>query len=133
MAGHSIWYQCPTRLYQRKLCCIWLQSEVQERQVTNRTECIIVHQDDTHYIVNLHGLHNAHLLRQIFPSSPDLLMSKPISEDRQALHFGLATHLCTLDAVRKMAAREKRETTKRRKAAEKATGTAEGMSRKPQT
>ena len=92
---------------------------------------IIQHQDDRHYIINLHALHNAHLLRRIFRSSPDLVMSKPVTEHREALHIELARRLRALDIVKKTATREKREMTKRRKAAEKAAGVAEGMSKKP--
>lgn len=106
------------------------QCEVQERQLTNRVRHTIEHRDDTHYIVNLHALHNSYLLQRIFRSSPDLVMSKPVTEDRQALHIKLSTQLRTLDVVKKTAAREKREMTKRRKAAEKAAGVGERMTKK---
>ncbi|EJD41826.1 hypothetical protein AURDEDRAFT_37812, partial [Auricularia subglabra TFB-10046 SS5] len=39
----------------------------QERQSLSRSLPLIVHSDDTAYIINTHGLHNAHLLRRFLP------------------------------------------------------------------
>lgn len=40
---------------------------MQERQETDRITRSIVHNDDTNFIINLHALHNATLLRKFLP------------------------------------------------------------------
>ncbi|KIJ24242.1 hypothetical protein M422DRAFT_84234, partial [Sphaerobolus stellatus SS14] len=37
--------------------------EVQEREATTCTIAVIEHHDESHFIVNLHALHNGHLIR----------------------------------------------------------------------
>ncbi|KIJ51704.1 hypothetical protein M422DRAFT_157275, partial [Sphaerobolus stellatus SS14] len=95
--------------------------EVQEREETTRKNAIIEHQDHTHFIINLHALHNTHLLRKVLQSIPHLLYSTPVAEDRQQLHYTLADRLHTSIKIRGKATQEKREATKCRKEAEKGT------------
>ncbi|KAF8489838.1 hypothetical protein JB92DRAFT_2629245, partial [Gautieria morchelliformis] len=39
----------------------------QEREVTEHTVPVLVHAGDAHFIINLHALHNASILREILP------------------------------------------------------------------
>jgi hypothetical protein len=77
--------------------------QMQERQETTCTISLISHQDDGHFVLNLHALHNAALIRQVLPRH--LTSPKPLYNDRQARHFEIATKLRVTQAL-------KRETTK---------------------
>ncbi|KAJ7813468.1 hypothetical protein B0H14DRAFT_2376855, partial [Mycena olivaceomarginata] len=39
----------------------------QQRIITDLTELEVKHSPQERYIVNMHALHNAHLLREVFP------------------------------------------------------------------
>lgn len=64
---------------------------MQERHETSQTISLIAHQDDAHYIINLHALHNATLVRKYLPRH--LIQPKPLYEDRKARHSEVARNL----------------------------------------
>jgi hypothetical protein len=68
-----------------------LRPQMQERQETSRTVALIAHEDDNHFVINLHALHNATLLRKILPRQ--LTAPKPLYEDRRARHNEIAAGL----------------------------------------
>jgi hypothetical protein len=68
-----------------------LRPQVQERQETSRTVSLIAHEDDGHFIVNLHALHNATLIRKMLPRH--LIAPKPLYADRTARHYEIAAGL----------------------------------------
>ncbi|KAJ7444523.1 hypothetical protein B0H11DRAFT_1746826 [Mycena galericulata] len=63
----------------------------QERIVTDRTELQIIHSGEQRYILNMHGLHNAHLIREVLPRL--LTAPVPYLEDRVASHHRFAAQL----------------------------------------
>ncbi|KAF8492908.1 hypothetical protein JB92DRAFT_3084990 [Gautieria morchelliformis] len=63
------------------------QFEQQERVTTKRTTSVLEHQDDTHFILNLFALHNAHLVRQVLPrhlTAPQPLHVRRMYHDKVA-------------------------------------------------
>jgi len=65
--------------------------QVQERRETSVTRQAIVHTNDTHFIINMHALHNAKLLRQVLPRS--MTEPQPYVPDRRAHHCNSAARL----------------------------------------
>ncbi|KAF5372390.1 hypothetical protein D9615_009298 [Tricholomella constricta] len=65
-------------------CSARLVPVTQGRDLTTRLQSSILHLDNTRYILNMHALHNAHLIRETLPRH--LTAPKPIFEDRQAKH-----------------------------------------------
>jgi hypothetical protein len=64
---------------------------MQERQQTSRMTSLIAHEDNGHFIVNLHALHNATLIRKILPRH--LTAPKPLYSHRTARHYEIAAGL----------------------------------------
>lgn len=99
--------------------------EKQERENTNRGVLTVQHTNDSHYIVNMHSLHQPHLLRSLFKRETYVLTE---DADRASLHAKMA-YRCRVDASEKTATASKRkandatQTNKRTtKATEKQTG-----------
>jgi hypothetical protein len=69
---------------------------MQESQETSRTISLISHEDDGHFIINMHALHNATLLQNILPRH--LTTPKPLYTDRIAQHHEIATELRVMQA-----------------------------------
>lgn len=68
--------------------------QMQERQETTIRISLIDHQDKTNYVLNMHALHNAHLLRKILPQR----LVQPVSlhgdqTAREAHHHAIAATL----------------------------------------
>lgn len=92
--------------------------EYQEREATTRTVSLVKHNDDGHFIVNVHALHGAHLIRAVFP--PDLMEIPPLSDDRVQMRNNLASMLRESKKEKKEKANEKRKATAAAKAKAKA-------------
>jgi hypothetical protein len=73
-------------------------------------ESYIEHQPVDHFIINLHALHNAHLLRNVLPR--DLTRPLPLFLDRQAKHCEWAAELRVTKDAKRLAAKEKRDAKK---------------------
>ena len=80
--------------------------ESQEGEQTSRAISVIMHRDRDHYIVNLHSLHNAHLLLRIFPQ--DSLQAPPFVSDRRAHHYAIATTLRSITEDKREISQAKR-------------------------
>ena len=65
-----------------------LDVQIQERQKTSRVVETIKHSPDGRYIVNMHVLHNPHILRKLFDRES---YSIPAIDDRVSLHKQYAT------------------------------------------
>jgi hypothetical protein len=89
--------------------------QMQERQETTRTTQLIAHKDDEHYIINLHALHNATLIRKILPRH--LTAPRPLYEDRMARHAEIAAELRVTQAVKRTQTQAKRKATQNAKKA----------------
>ncbi|KAF5374921.1 hypothetical protein D9758_000015 [Tetrapyrgos nigripes] len=92
----------------------------QERQDSGAVVRVIVHNDDRHFIINTHALHNASLLRKFLPRY--LTVPRPLYADRVAWHRGLAEELVVKQAEKAEETKRKAaETRKRNKLAKEAT------------
>jgi hypothetical protein len=76
-----------------------LRAQMQERQETSRTLSLIAHEDDGHFVINMHALHNATHLRKLLPH--DLITPKPLYADRKACHYEIATGLRVTQAEKR--------------------------------
>ncbi|KAJ6618942.1 hypothetical protein B0H10DRAFT_1723402, partial [Mycena sp. CBHHK59/15] len=63
----------------------------QERIVTEHTELQTVHSEEAQFILNMHALHNAHLIREVLPRT--LTAPVPYLNDHTAAHNRFATQL----------------------------------------
>ncbi|KAJ6532308.1 hypothetical protein DFH09DRAFT_1044141 [Mycena vulgaris] len=82
--------------------------QMQERQESDTIIHSIVHKDDTRFVINTHGFHNAGLLRKYLPIA--LTKPRPLFPERRERH----DHLCEILAVKQ---KEKRTATKEKAAA----------------
>ena len=64
---------------------------MQERIETEKLKKVVEHSDDTHFFLNMHGLHNAHLIREVLPQC--LVAPTNFVDDRVAFHRWLAAGL----------------------------------------
>jgi hypothetical protein len=88
---------------------------MQERQITGKTIKTIEHADDVHFVLNMHALHNAHLLRRVLPRQ--LVKPRHIQENRLAFHAAAAERLGTQRATRKRVLKAKKAAAKTAKTA----------------
>ncbi|KAF8994433.1 hypothetical protein BDZ89DRAFT_1179858 [Hymenopellis radicata] len=65
--------------------------QVQERLETDKPTKCIIHADDDCFHLNMHGIHNAHLIRELLPRN--LVAPIPLQADRQAYHRALSLEL----------------------------------------
>lgn len=79
---------------------------MQERLPVQRRLPTLVHKNDTQFIINMHALHNAQLLRQCLPRA----LTKPRHKhtDRSALHAQLASLAHTTRETKRGQTAEKR-------------------------
>ncbi|KZV61485.1 hypothetical protein PENSPDRAFT_643337 [Peniophora sp. CONT] len=91
----------------------------QERHETTLRLHTVVCSDRTRYVINMHALHNPHLIREVLPR--DLTAPRPLHEDRRAFHDTLAAQL-RIDGPAKRAQAQKKtaETRAANKAAKEA-------------
>lgn len=81
--------------------------QMQEREKTTRFAATVDHNDDDHFIVNMHNLQRPHVLRQIFAYKS---RSIPSSVDRKSTHNELASKIRLKAAEKDKQAAEKRKT-----------------------
>lgn len=84
---------------------------MQERVDSGIMDKFIVHQPSQRFIVNTHGFHNAHLLRQVLPRN--LIQPIPLFADRKSKHFELAETLREMKTLKRKRLQEKREAKKK--------------------
>ncbi|KAJ6553634.1 hypothetical protein B0H10DRAFT_1685851, partial [Mycena sp. CBHHK59/15] len=68
-----------------------LDHVIQERNLTSHTQMAIQHENTQVYFINMHTLHNAHLLRDTLPR--DLTALIPYFPDRDTKHDEFAALL----------------------------------------
>lgn len=78
---------------------------MQEREQTTRLVATVDHNNDDHFIVNMHSLHRPHVLRSIFGYNSH---SIPSIVDRTATHIELASTIRSKAAEKDKQAAEKR-------------------------
>ncbi|KAJ7703504.1 hypothetical protein B0H17DRAFT_1157088 [Mycena rosella] len=91
---------------------------IQERIVTNRTELQTKHSSEQIFIVNMHGLHNAHLIRDVLPCS--LTEPIPYLQDRIASHARFAAQLRQTGPAKRAETKAKTQATRIRNKSNKA-------------
>jgi hypothetical protein len=92
---------------------------MQERQTTGLTQAVIHHKETEIYFINMHALHNAHLLRETLPRS--LTAPIPFFSDREAKHSELAGLVRVSGPAKRAATAQKsRETREKKKQAKEA-------------
>jgi hypothetical protein len=106
-----------------------VQKAVQEREETDRDICLIKHDDDDHFILNMGGFHNFVRICRVLPTS--LTDLKPLVEDRVTFHKTASSKAQRARKnQRKRTAARKRETAQAKKReAEMAAAEAEASER----
>ncbi|KAJ7115666.1 hypothetical protein C8R44DRAFT_880092 [Mycena epipterygia] len=82
----------------------------QERILTDITQGTVSHSDTQRYILNMHGLHNAHLIRDVLPR--ELVAPIPYLADRVATHRRFAAQLRISGPAKRTATQAKTRATK---------------------
>ncbi|KAJ6600335.1 hypothetical protein DFH09DRAFT_1497797 [Mycena vulgaris] len=82
-----------------------LRAIMQERIETSRTMKLLEHANDTHFLINTAGLHNATLLRRLLPRA--LTVPRPLYTDRKAHHKEVAARLRVSQKSRRAQTQEK--------------------------
>jgi hypothetical protein len=99
---------------------------IQERGVTTRKQTAVQHTNSDIYFINMHALHNAHLLRDTLPRG--LTAPIPYFADREAKHKEFAAVLrISGPAKRAATAKKSRETREKKKLAKAREGDALGQ------
>jgi hypothetical protein len=94
------------------------RQERQERHLTERVVQLIQHSDDSHFVLNMHAIHNAHLLRRVLPRH--LIQPRHLHEDRLAFHTEAALRLSRTKAEKKAAEQAKKTADQAQAAAKEA-------------
>ncbi|THV05527.1 hypothetical protein K435DRAFT_892109 [Dendrothele bispora CBS 962.96] len=94
---------------------------MQERMQTTKHKACIAHVDDERYLLNMHALHNAHLIREALPRH--LVAPVPLKSDRIEFHKQLSASLQVSGVEKRALTRTKAaETRERNKKAKEAAG-----------
>jgi hypothetical protein len=102
-----------------------LRPQMQERQETSQNLSLIAHEDDGHFVINMHALHNASILRKVLPR--ELTAPKPLYTDRKAHHYKIAAGLrVTQSEKRARTAAKTKATNEANKRKKQSTSTAAG-------
>lgn len=99
---------------------------IQERAETSITNSHIEHRDLESHIINLHSLHNPHLLREALPRSVWAPQHVIDPADQEARHAVIAEQLHSTQSEKRAKTKEKRAA-KTKELLEKATKIAESM------
>ncbi|KAF8144015.1 hypothetical protein K438DRAFT_2103021 [Mycena galopus ATCC 62051] len=84
----------------------------QERAQSKLTQKIISHSDSSYFLINMHALHNAHLIRETLPRH--LTAPKQLFSDRRAKHFEFAAALRQVGPEKRALATARGQATKAR-------------------
>ncbi|KAJ6617842.1 hypothetical protein B0H10DRAFT_1796504 [Mycena sp. CBHHK59/15] len=84
----------------------------QERQASKLKRKVIVHSEDNRFHLNMHALHNAHLIRETLPRH--LTEPKPFFTDRRAKHNEFAAVLREIGPAKRAETAAKTQATKQR-------------------
>ncbi|KAJ7466179.1 hypothetical protein B0H11DRAFT_1733316 [Mycena galericulata] len=98
--------------------------QMQERQESDTIIHSVVHKDDTRFVINMHGFHNARLLRKFLPVS--LTKPRPLFPDRRKRHDELAATLAITQKAKRAATQEKAAATREKNKAAKEARTEAG-------
>ncbi|KAJ7362677.1 hypothetical protein DFH08DRAFT_910804 [Mycena albidolilacea] len=91
---------------------------IQERHITDRTQTVIQHAETDSYFINLHALHNAHLLRDTLPRN--LTAPVPYFKDHQQKREEFAALVRVSGPAKRAATAKKSKETREKKKQAKA-------------
>lgn len=94
--------------------------------ITTREQAVLQHNDDLQFVINLHAIHNADLLRKTLPRA--LTAPTPLVLNRDALHDKLAAGLRISGPIKRALTAQKTANTRAAKRM-KLAGTAKGKGR----
>ncbi|KAI9445690.1 hypothetical protein BJY52DRAFT_1372194 [Lactarius psammicola] len=98
-------------------CPVVQTSQVrQERILTDIAQAEVKHIDDSRFHLNMHSLHNPHLIHSVLPQ--ELTRPKPYFSDRHQEHMQLAAQLRVRGPAKRAEGAAKRQATKARNRAE---------------
>jgi hypothetical protein len=109
-------------------CCLHsckptgLRPVVHERQSTSKHLRFIEHTDDSHFVINMHAMHNAHRVRRVLDRN--LVQPKHLYTNRVARHHEIARNMKTSQDDKRARVQAKSKLTREenaRKKADKAT------------
>jgi hypothetical protein len=104
---------------QRFSCCLVESAGPrQERSQSKLTQKIISHSDNSRFLINMHALHNAHLIRETLPRH--LTAPRQLFSDRCAKHFEFAAALRAVGPEKRALAAARGQATKARNKQDKA-------------
>lgn len=83
---------------------------MQERQPTERMSSLITHDNDDYFVINLHALHNASLIRKVLPRV--LTAPKALYADRRSRHYEIAAELRVSQAKKREVSKAKAKATR---------------------
>lgn len=95
-----------------------ISKQIQERQESNKLVASIVHKENTRFVINTHGFHNASLLRKFLPRV--LTVPRPLYPDQHGHHTEIAAEVALSLQTKRTARSAKAAAT--RKGKKKATG-----------
>lgn len=95
--------------------------QMQERHESDTLIHSIVHKDDVRFIINMHGFHNAGLLRKYLPIA--LTKPRPLFLNRRQRHDELAGILAVTQKEKRAATQQKAAATREKNKAAKSAGT----------
>ncbi|KAJ7099940.1 hypothetical protein B0H15DRAFT_771035 [Mycena belliarum] len=98
--------------------------QMQERKESNTLIHSIVHKDDTRFVINTHGFHNAGLLRKYLPVV--LTKPRPLFTDRRQRHDELSATLTVTQKAKRAATQQKAAATREKKKTATKGGAADG-------
>ncbi|CAD6565496.1 MAG: hypothetical protein TREMPRED_001405 [Tremellales sp. Tagirdzhanova-0007] len=97
---------------------------MQERHETIIEQSVLEHREDHHFVINTHGMHNAHLVRAAL--EPQLVRPHALHADRVAFHGARAIVMMKQQESKREQAKAKRAYTQQRKDALGAAAAAKG-------
>ena len=119
MTASAIYILSPALLSHGSLPAISLTPSDAGAPKTSRTSKLIAHEDSSHFVLNMHALHNAHLLRRILPQ--ELVAPKPLYDDRTTRHYEIATSLQVTQSEKRAHTAANRKATNNAKKSKKET------------
>lgn len=83
------------------------RAEKQEREDAGKTLRYLQHNNTEYFVLNTHGFHNVHLLRQVLPAT--LIKPQPWAANREVLHRSLSEKFATQTKQRDSEAQKRRK------------------------
>jgi hypothetical protein len=90
----------------------------QERLSSGREARFVEHVDDEHFVINMHAMHNAHLIRRVLPR--DLIRPRHLYKNRVKRHHEMSKGMHSAQTQKRAETVAKAQATRAKNAARKA-------------